>query len=80
MWVSLEHERATPELVYDLATHWMRHAPLDVRIAAEQAELDDDTAREVADTEQRYNVVRSGTVRRDSGVEPTRAALPRRSG
>src|SRR5262249_30052003 len=65
----------TPQLVYDLALLWMRHAPLDVRIAAEKARVEEDLARAAANEEERVREDRG----REEPVHRERGALPRKS-
>jgi hypothetical protein len=79
MFVTVRPKRMTPQLVYDLALLWMRHAPLDVRIAAENAEVEDDIGQAAADEEHRHRpVVRSGERLSESGVMPRPVARPRK--
>jgi hypothetical protein len=71
MAVVIQVESMSPQLLYDLATVWMRHAPLEERIAAERAEVEEEKSREAAEQDAlRGGTTRSGEVRRDSAILP----------
>ena len=76
--VSFPIKRVDATLVYDVGAHWLKHAPLEVRKAAEKTEILAERARMEADDEARYGArVQSEATERGSHVADVPAARPK---
>jgi hypothetical protein len=76
--VSFPIKRVDATLVYDVGAHWLKHAPLDVRKAAEKTEILAERARTEAEDEARYGArVQSDATARGSHVAAVPAMPPK---
>jgi hypothetical protein len=81
MWVNVRPPKVTPEFVHDLAMFWLRHTSIELRIAAERAEVE----ANVAEDARHKPVSKSGErLREDRAAEqegeaPARTATPGKS-
>jgi len=67
--VSFPAKRVDAALVYDQGMLWIKHAPLEVRKAAEKADILAERAVREARENERYSVLQSGNLGRESMVD-----------
>jgi hypothetical protein len=77
--VSFPAKRVDAGFVYDQGMLWIKHAPLEVRKAAEKADILAERAEREARENERYSMLQSGERGRESTVDEVPAA-PRREG
>lgn len=72
--VSFPAKRVDAGFVYDQGMLWLKHAPLEVRKAAEKADILVERAEREARENERYSVLQSGELGRESAVDEVPAA------